>query len=170
MVLASAAACSGPGRAVTWEQVQGMRTLKPAAAVDGVITSENAAPFHHLVETRATAICVYTEGYPNTAVTRILHLLAQSGLRARHWGDTDLDGLRIAARVARAIPVELYRQGPEILAAARARLIPLTDDQRDRAIAYLQVHPEFPFRANLEQTLRDGWLEQEQTCRPEAPA
>jgi len=126
--------------------------------VQNVITSENAAPFHRLVEQRPPSVCVYTGGYPNSAVMRVLRLLAEAGLRARHWGDTDLDGLRIAECVARAIPVELAVQD----AVRRVdRLIPLDEVRRRRAEAYLAAHPEFPFRDALACTLRHGWLEQE---------
>ena len=156
---------AGQAVALTWEQVQGMRKLYPVAPVEGVITSENAAPFHRLVEHRSPSICVYTEGYPNTAVVRVLELLAQSGLRARHWGDTDLDGLRIAEYVSRAIPMELHCQDRHTLETFRDRLIPLTDTQRDRANAYLSTHADFRLRESLAYTLQHGWLEQEQTCQ-----
>lgn len=155
---------AGKALALTWAQVQGMQKLYPVSPVAGVITSENAAPFHHLVESRALSVCVYTEGYPNAAVMRVLELLAQAGLRARHWGDTDLDGLRIAGYVARVIPVELHISLQGMDKTFRDRLIPLTDVQRRRANAYLAAHPEFRFRDALVDTLRHGWLEQEQTC------
>jgi len=149
---------AGQAAALTWEQVQGMRAFHLLSPVQNVITSENAAPFHRLVEQRPPSVCVYTGGYPNSAVMRVLRLLAEAGLRARHWGDTDLDGLRIAECVARAIPVELAVQD----AVRRAdRLIPLDEVRRRRAEAYLAAHPEFPFRDALACTLRHGWLEQE---------
>ncbi|MEI6212182.1 MAG: DUF2399 domain-containing protein [bacterium] len=154
----------GKAVALTWAQVQGMQKLYPVAPVEGVITSENAAPFHHLVESRSSSVCVYTEGYPNAAVMRVLELLAQSGLRARHGGDTDLDGLRIAEYVSRGIPVELRISPRGRAEIFRDRLIPLTDAQRRRATAYLAAHPEFRFRDALVDTLQHGWLEQEQTC------
>jgi hypothetical protein len=155
---------AGQAAVLTWEQVQSMRTIRPVSSVQGVITSENAAPFHHLIASRSSAVCIYTEGYPNSAVTRVLQLLAQSGLRARHWGDTDLDGLRIAECVSRAIPLELLYQDHGTVELFRDRLIPLTDSQRDRAAAYLAAHPDFPFRDALTYSLQHGWLEQEQTC------
>ncbi|MEI6211807.1 MAG: Wadjet anti-phage system protein JetD domain-containing protein [bacterium] len=158
---------AGQAVAFTWEQVQGMRKMHPVGPVAGVITSENAAPFHTLVASRSSAICVYTEGYPNAAVLRVLELLAQAALGACHWGDTDLDGLRIAACVARVIPVALHGQGQ---ADAREpncdRRIPLTEAQRERALAYLAKHADFLFREALADTLQLGWLEQEQTGAP----
>jgi hypothetical protein len=160
---------AGQAAALTWEQVQGMRVLRPTSPVAGIITSENAAPFHRLVETRSPSICVYTEGYPNAAVTRVLALLAQSGLRARHWGDTDLDGLRIAECVSRVIPTELHCQDHGTLDTLKDRLIPLTDPQRTRATAYLASHPDFPFRSTLTYSLQHGWLEQEQTTTHATP-
>ena len=154
----------GKAVALTWAQVQGMEKLYPVAPVQGVITSENAAPFHHLVESRASSVCVYTEGYPNAAVMRVLELLAQSGLHARHWGDTDLDGLRIAEYVSRVIPVELHISPHGFFETFKDRLIPLTEIQLSRATAYLAAHSEFRFRDALLDTLQHGWLEQEQTC------
>ena len=159
---------TGKAVALTWAQVQGMQKLYPVAPVEGVITSENAAPFHHLVESRASSVCIYTEGYPNAAVLRVLERLAQAGLRARHWGDTDLDGLRIAEQVSRVIPVELHLSPPRMAGAFQERLKPLTAAQRSRATAYLAAHPEFRFHDALVHTLQHGWLEQEQTCAPVA--
>lgn len=150
---------AGQAAALTWEQVQAMRAIRVEHAVAGVVTSENAAPFHRLVESRPPAVCVYTEGYPNAAVRRVLQLLAETGLTARHWGDSDLDGLRIAECVARVIPTELFVPS----ATARSRLRPLTADQRRRAEAFLAAHPDFRCRDRLEATLREGWLEQEQS-------
>ena len=152
--------------ALTWAQVQDMQKLYPVLPVTGVITSENAAPFHRLVESRSAQVCVYTEGYPNAAVKRVLSLLAQAGLHARHWGDTDLDGLRIAECVSRSIPMELHAQDPATFQKHQERLIPLTDAQLARARNYLKNHPDFPFRETLERTLQYGWLEQEQTDAP----
>jgi hypothetical protein len=154
----------GKAAALTWAQVQDMQKLWPVAPVAGVITSENAAPFHHLVESRASSVCVYTEGYPNAAVMRVLERLAHAGLRARHWGDTDLDGLRIAGCVSRGIPVELHMLPRGRVETFKDRLIPLTETQRSRAAAYLAAHPDFQFRDALVDTLQHGWLEQEQTC------
>lgn len=146
--------------ALTWEQVQGMRSIQPLAPVDGVITSENAASFHRLVDAHSPAICIYTAGYPNSAVMRVLALLAQAGLQARHWGDSDLDGLRIAECVSRVIPMQLYVQDA---ATCTDRLIPLTAVQQQRARTFLTAHPEFPLRDQLIFTLQHGWLEQEQS-------
>jgi len=82
--------------------------------------------------------------------------LAAAGLVAHHWGDSDLDGLRITACVARMIPVELY--GQNLGAQERGRLLPLTATQRERAQAYLDAHPEFAFREELAYTLQHGWM------------
>lgn len=154
---------AGQVAALTWAQVQEMRAIRLTAPSPGVITSENAAPFHRLVERRESAVCVYTEGYPNSAVMHVLSLLAQAGLCARHWGDTDLDGLRITACVARAIPTERVRENE---AACAGQSIPLDDAQRKRAAAYLATHPDFIYRDALTDTLRHGWREQEQSRLP----
>ena len=151
---------AGQAAALTWAQVQEMRAIHLTSPVSGVITSENAAPFHQLVERREPAICIYTEGYPNSAVMHVLSLLAQAGLHARHWGDTDLDGSRIAACLARAIPMDRVREDEVVFTG---RPIPLDDAQRKRAETYLIAHPDFIYRDALAETLRHGWREQEQS-------
>jgi hypothetical protein len=128
-----------------------------------VITSENAAPFHELVSAAHPAIIIYTGGYPNAAVCRLLRLLALAGATCRHWGDTDPDGFRIAAMVRRHIPVELFRCNLADTNQNRASLIPLNPKQKSRAKQILDTQPEFPFREELIFSLNNGWLEQEST-------
>lgn len=126
----------------------------------GVYTCENETPFCRLVRERLPGTLVYTEGYPNTAVRRLLQLLP-SGATICHWGDSDLDGLRIAAILAQDRPLQLWRCGLADLERQREFLVPFADDQRRRARHWLQTHPEFRFRAELEFSLAHGWLEQE---------
>lgn len=153
---------AGQPAVLTWDVVRRMHDVRLAAPVDGVLTSENAAPFHRLVESRCRAVCVYTAGYPNAAVCRLLERLGAAGLNGRHWGDTDLDGLRIASTVGRLLPMQLHRQDEATLARCADRLMPLTEAQLRRAAAFLDRHPDFRFRAELAFTMANGWLEQEQ--------
>jgi hypothetical protein len=125
-----------------------------------VHTCENETPFCRLVRELFPGVLVYTEGYPNTAVRRLLNLLPTMAT-LRHWGDSDLDGLRIAAILGEDRPLQLWRCGGADLERQRERLVPLDDDQQRRARHWLQAHPEFPFGAELAFTLAHGWLEQE---------
>jgi hypothetical protein len=125
-----------------------------------VHTCENETPFCRLVRERFQGTLVYTEGYPNSAVRRLLELLLP-GVGLRHWGDSDLDGLRIAALLGDTRPVQLWRCSLPDLERHRAALVPLTAQQDRRARQWLENQPGFRFRAELEFTLAHGWLEQE---------
>jgi len=141
--------------------LQGVDAVELPAAYSTVITSENAAPFHELVTEPHTAIIVYTAGYPNAEVRRMLLLLAQAGARCLHWGDTDPDGLRIAAIISQIIPTTLYRCGVPDMKQNAKRLKHLDAAQKTRAAQMLAELPHFPFRAELEFSVTNGWLEQE---------
>lgn len=150
----------GEAAILSWRTVRTITGLRPEEPCGTLVTSENAAPFHRLVETRRAAL--YTEGYPNAAVKTLLRLFAQTGVTGLHWGDTDLDGYRIAEQVAREIPMRLYVT-PETLERLRGRLIHLTGEQHRRLATFIDAHPDFPFLDALRHTLANGWLEQEQT-------
>lgn len=131
-------------------------------AGDGAIvhTSENETPFCRLVREQFPEPVIYTEGYPNAAVRRLLRLLPPA-TAVRHWGDSDLDGLRIADILAATRPLELWRCGLAELQRQRPRLLPFSDAQSGRARRWLAAHPDFRFRAELGFSLAHGWLEQE---------
>jgi len=150
----------GEAAILSWRTVRTITRLRAEEPFDTLVISENAAPFHRLVETRRAAL--YTEGYPNAAVKTSLRLFAQTGVTGLHWGDTDLDGYRIAEQVAREIPMRLHMT-PEILVRLRGRLRHLIGEQHRRLAAFIEVHPDFPFLDGLRYTLANGWLEQEQT-------
>jgi hypothetical protein len=120
------------------------------------VTSENAAPFYRLAEQKTPSL--YTEGYPNLAVKTLLRHFAAAGLTAQHWGDTDLDGYRIAEQIARCIAMTFYAAPPH------APITPLSLDnqQRQRLTAFIARHPDFPYLQQLHHTLLNGWIEQEQ--------
>lgn len=150
----------GEAATLSWQSIRNMKAVELPEPCTTITTSENAAPFLRLVESRRPAL--YTEGYPNDAVCRLLHLFAQAGLTACHWGDTDLDGYRIAWQVSRHIPLTLAVT-PELLRRRAASHIPLNPSQCQRLEAHLSAHPEFPYNRQLRHTLEHGWLEQEQT-------
>ena len=130
-----------------------------------IVTSENAAPFRGLVSRSIPA--VYTEGYPNFAVQRLLRLFAKAGLRAEHAGDGDLDGYRIADLVSSCIPVD--RIIADDLRADGLPRRPLSSQARARLEAWLSVHPDSPHVSSLRETLSLGWLEQESFPLPSIP-
>lgn len=142
--------------------LEGVEAVELRAAHKTVITSENAAPFHELVIENPEALLVYTGGYPNTAVCRLLHLLQQADASCRHWGDTDPDGFLIAALIDRHIRTSLFRCGIEEIQRNKTHLKRLSGPQRQRARQILETRLDFPFQAELRLTLQlDGWLEQE---------
>jgi len=146
----------GEAAVLSWETVRTMKAIRLTASCNRLVTSENAAPFHRLVEQKTPSL--YTEGYPNLAVKTLLLHFAEAGLTAQHWGDTDLDGYRIAEQVARHIPVSLYADTSH----APVSFIPLDDKQRLRLVAFITCHPGFPYLQQLRHTLVNGWIEQEQ--------
>ncbi|HAS83202.1 MAG TPA: hypothetical protein DCS43_11160 [Verrucomicrobia bacterium] len=143
--------------------LQGVDGVELPATHKTVITSENAAPFHGLVSESHAAIIVYTAGYPNPEVRRMLRYLARAGATCHHWGDTDPDGLRIAAIISAIIPTTLYRCAVADMKHHAKRLKHLDTAQKARAMQMLAGRPDFPFRAELEFSLTNGWLEQEST-------
>ena len=148
----------GEAAILSWKTVRSLLALRFEEPCRTLVTSENAAPFHRLVETRRPAL--YTEGYPNAAVKTLLRRFAEAGADALHWGDTDLDGYRIAEQVSRTIATTLF---PPPMDPANTHLLRLDHEQRRRLAQYIEDHPEFPYFAELRHTLAHGWLEQEQT-------
>lgn len=146
----------GEAAILSWETVRTMKAIRLTVPCTTLVTSENASPFHRLVEQKSPSL--YTEGYPNLAVKTLLRHFADVGLMARHWGDTDLDGYRIAEQIARCILMTFYA-GP-----AHAIVTPITldENQRQRLEAFIGSHPDFPYLQQLRHTLLNGWVEQEQ--------
>ena len=150
----------GEAAILSWKTVRALTAIRLEETCLTLVTSENAAPFHRLVETRHAAL--YTEGYPNAAVKTLLRHFAQAGVTGLHWGDTDLDGYRIAEQVARNIPTQLYAP-PESGCPLNKRYLRLTHEQHRRLTKFIDAHPDFPYLADLRKTLACGWLEQEQS-------
>ena len=128
-----------------------------------VTTCENAAPFARMVEKRVP--CIYTEGYPNYCVKRLLNVLRIAGVKCVHEGDADLDGFNIAHEVSMCIDVKRV-VASEVLADAMERDtpvgIPLTDEQRLRAKSFLDCNPHCFCAKEIRQMLEWGrWIEQE---------
>ena len=128
-----------------------------------ITTCENASPFLDLVKDGVP--CVYTEGYPNMAVRCLLRHLAAFNLKCTHDGDADLDGFRIAIEVNDCIHVAYSRPIKALYWAQRSKTqigIPLTDEQRKRAEAFLAKDPCGYCAAEVREMLAWGrWIEQE---------
>lgn len=125
-----------------------------------IATSENAAPLLRFVG--AGKPVLYTEGYPNYAVLTLMAHFAEQGLVAEHWGDADLDGLRIAALVQSNLPGSCV-VAVDILANPEGLTgIALTDTQRRRLERFIEQNPTCPYMESLKHILVRGyWYEQE---------
>jgi len=123
-----------------------------------IVTSENAAPFETLV--REKVPCLYTEGYPNGAVIRLLELFAAQGVMVDHAGDGDLDGFVIAERISRAITVRRVI-ADEFAADEALPRRPVSPQTHSRWDAYLAAHPDFVHASSLRIAMERGWIEQE---------
>ncbi len=142
------------------ETVGHMTRVEWRGAEKKVVTSENAAPLVAFVEKRIP--CVYTEGYPNTAVLRLLELISSCGVTASHWGDADLDGLLIAHAVSTKISVTQTMALQIINMPGALKGIPLTSEQRNRIERFIDTRPMSEYTGPLRQLLaRDCWYEQE---------
>lgn len=123
-------------------------------------TCENAAPFSEMVS-RGIPV-VYTEGYPNYAVQRLLGWFERAGFEVEHWGDCDLDGFRIAQLVSTRIPVLRVVASEIIDNPGNVLGIPMTDNQRERLEHFLELQGDFAYAAELRHLLALGcWYEQE---------
>jgi len=142
------------------ETVQRIRKVEWFGKTKSLVTSENAAPFARYVA--AGRPCLYTEGYPNFAVQRLLGELGEVGVSAEHAGDADLDGLVIARMVSRILPVTRVMaveiaENPDGVPG-----IALADEQRDRLADYVECFPEMEHVPAMRKLLERGcWYEQE---------
>ena len=135
-----------------------MRIRDVRIDVDRIVTSENAAPFEALV--REGVPCLYTEGYPNAAVIRLLELFAAQGMTVDHAGDGDLDGFLIADRISNAIRVQRVI-ADEVAADEILPRRPVSSQARRRWEAHLATHLDFAHASSLRIAIERGWIEQE---------
>ncbi len=124
-----------------------------------VISCENESPFNNLMRESVPHALIYTAGYPNSAVKRFISLLS-GNFNFFHWGDTDPEGLAIAAILNEIKPLRLYRCDIEACRKQSNNLKKLTENKIKRAHKMLEFE-SFPFSEELEFTLQNGWLEQE---------
>lgn len=123
-------------------------------------TSENAAPFASLVAQKRPS--VYTEGYPNFAVKRLLRLLDAAGVTAEHAGDADLDGFRIAEEIGACIRVTRTVASEFLARANHSDGIPLTEAQVARLDKFREKTLDSPYAKDYRRLAeRRCWFEQE---------
>ncbi len=155
---------AGEPATLSWANIAGIDRMFAAAADwpgNELITCENETPFGRMVRERRPGIIIYTCGFPNDAVLSLYrHIAPQAGSR-RHWGDSDLAGLRIAAMLHAVHSLRLWRCDLANLQKQRNHMIALPEEQKKRIEQFLANHPGFPFSAELCFTLEHGWLEQE---------
>ena len=135
-----------------------IREVQMADGFCRLVTSENAAPFERIV--RMGIPCLYTEGYPNTAVSRLLEFFSEQGIVADHAGDGDLDGFLIADQVAQAIKVQRVI-ADELAGSDIVSRRPVSPSMRSRWEAYLNTHNNFLHAKSLSIAIERGWPEQE---------
>ncbi len=152
-------------------QLAGLEHIAPLFHT--ILTVENLTPFVQAVEQPALshALIVYTEGFPNRAVSQLLRLCQQhvANLSFLHWGDTDLAGVRILRNIADILgeAPATFRCGPEEIARLQSRLIPLTPEAHDHIVQDLRDYPDAPGHEILQAVLQyGGWLEQEAWEKP----
>lgn len=129
-----------------------------------IATSENAAPLVTFRDKRVPVL--YTEGYPNLAVLKVMTDFAEAGLVAEHWGDADLDGLKIAALVEGNMPGSRV-VAREVLVDPKGQPgIPLSDAQAARIDRFLERHSDFQYADSVRLIRERGcWYEQEGFAR-----
>ncbi|MCX7069378.1 MAG: DUF2220 family protein [Gammaproteobacteria bacterium] len=97
-----------------------------------LLTVENLTPFNELARGRAGRLegtVIYVAGMPAPSLLRALGAAYRSlapGVSCYHWGDLDLGGFRIAARIAAAGPpagLKLWRMAPSELGLAPGRKV-----------------------------------------------
>lgn len=157
---------AGEPATLSWANCAGIEKMSFAPARQPhpvLLTCENETPFGRMIREQRPETLLYTRGFPSDAVRAVYSLLAPTAACCRHWGDSDLSGLQIAAILYRLHPLRLWRcdQGSLDQQKDRQPLIPLKDDQKIKLERFLHKHPDFIFREELCFTLRHGWLEQE---------
>ncbi len=125
-----------------------------------LVTCENESPFNKMIRNELIPV-IYTAGYPNSAVKKLLHLIAGPIKLIHHWGDTDIDGLRIAEIIKNICTVKLWRCKVDDSKRNIDKLKPLGDNDKSKIKKFLYNKPDFIFRKELEYSLKNGWLEQE---------
>ncbi len=124
-------------------------------------TCENEAPFTQLIRENSKDVLLYTNGFPSDSVMALYRLLAPAMTSCKHWGDSDLAGLQIAAMLHKVFPLELWRCDLLTLKRLTDSLLSLSEKQRLDTERFFTNNQDFIFYKELGFTLQNGWLEQE---------
>ena len=135
-------------------------------SVEGLLTIENEAPFLAAMAEglHRRWVLVATGGFPNRAVVSLLKSVIPQTASWRHWGDTDLAGLRIARTLADRVgkTPTFFRCTADDVRRWRDRLIPLDPGDKKSLALHLRAHPDALGADVLRTVLQEGgWLEQE---------
>lgn len=157
---------AGEPATLSWANLAGIEKMSFAPEVNRkpvLLTCENETPFGRMIREKRPETLLYTRGFPSDAVRAVYALLAARAACCRHWGDSDLAGLQIAAILHRLHPLQLWRCDRKSLDRQKDRqpLIPLTDEQKSKVERFIRNQPDFIFLEELRFTLNNGWLEQE---------
>ena len=151
----------GEAATLSWANLQDVESMRwQGREVDPpkLICCENEAPFSSLMRQQTENAILFTCGFPNSAVRKIYQFLAPYASSCCHWGDTDPNGLRIAAILTDLFPLRLYRCEADTIRKHADHLLPMTEKQRIAAREMLK-NEAFPFQEELNISLEKGWLE-----------
>jgi len=151
---------SGMAAVLPSETVNRIRRIEWFGQSKTLVTSENAAPFARYVAKGSP--CLYTEGYPNFAVQRLLGEFAKAKVSVDHAGDADLHGLLIVQMLEEIIPVTRVRAVEIVENPGDVQGIPLTDEQHIYLKDHVHYFPDMAYISTLRKLLERGcWYEQE---------
>ncbi len=125
-----------------------------------LVTCENESPFNFMIRNEKIPV-IYTAGYPNSAVKVLITFLSESIDQVYHWGDSDLDGLKIANIINKICNVKLWRCSIDDISKNIGKLKKVNMVKKREIENFITKNPDFKFRSELEFTLKNGWLEQE---------
>jgi hypothetical protein len=150
--------------AMSTTDVERLRCLN--LPLGGVFVIENLTPFDACLESvtaLAQTLLVWSGGFPNRGVVRILEQAARQRARIRTWCDLDLGGVRIARSIHQ---ITSGIAEPILMDADTVRLAsvgcPLSRDAKRTIARDLTLHPDDILVDTLRSLLQRGeWIEQE---------
>jgi hypothetical protein len=106
--------------------------IRPTTPVPYLLSIENLASFQrHIREVQDWGVVIYTAGFPAPALVQVLGELDRhlpGSCPFYHWGDRDVGGLRIYAKVLAACPAHTVQ--PHLMAAPDPGQGGWTDEER----------------------------------------
>ena len=152
---------SGESATLSMDNLKGIDIFEVDDEID-ILTCENESPFNALKRKEKKKAVIFTSGYPNYAVKKVLELLKVNREFVYHWGDSDFAGYYIASIINTIIPVQLWRCDIKSLKRKKSKMIKIEEPVKLKKIErFIINNPWFPFRNELLFTMTNGWLEQE---------